>query len=275
MKTAFTAFLLLITTLGFSQKKGKEPIILISTEFGNIKVRLYKETPLHRDNFVKLVKDTFYDGLLFHRVIKNFMIQGGDPKSKNAAPDVMLGEGDVGYTIPAEIVPKYFHKKGVLAAARQGDDVNPGRASSGCQFYIVQGKVFTEQELTNVEARVNNQEKQKLFREILNRPEYASMRNRFIVNEQARNRDSLNVLIGIMDPIVDAEYKKKGEFKFTEEQRKAYMTVGGAPHLDGAYTVFGEVIDGLEVVDKIADVEKNKFDRPVKDVKMKMRKVRR
>jgi peptidylprolyl isomerase len=257
---------------GIAQKKEKETMVLISTSFGDIKVKLYNETPLHRDNFIKLVKDTFYNGTLFHRVIQNFMVQGGDPKSKNAQPEVMLGEGDVGYTIPAEIKPQFFHKKGVLAAARQGDDVNPSRASSGCQFYIVQGKVFTEAELTAIEARINQMTKQKLFGEFINRPENAALKNRFIANQQAQNQDSLNALGMLIEPMIQKELEQKGlNYKFNDEQKKAYTTIGGAPHLDGSYTVYGEVVEGLEVIDKIAAVEKNQFDRPKQDIKMTMK----
>lgn len=253
------------------QKKEKETMVLITTDLGDIKVKLYNETPLHRDNFIKLVKDTFYNGTLFHRVIQNFMIQGGDPQSRNAQPDIMLGNGDVGYTIPAEIRPELYHKKGALAAARQGDDVNPSRASSGCQFYIVQGKVFTEADLAGIEARVNMQNKQKIFGELINKPENAALKNRFITNQQAQNQDSLMLLTGIIEPMIEKELQKIGPHKITDEQKKIYTTIGGAPHLDGGYTVYGEVVEGLDVVDKIAAVEKNQFDRPKTDIKMKMK----
>jgi len=205
----FAFFFFIIT--GFIPKP-KDRIVLITTQFGDIKVRLFNETPNHRDNFIKLAKAKFYDGTLFHRVIKNFMIQGGDPISK--LPDSLskAGSSGPGYTLPAEIVPKYFHKKGVIAAARLGDAINPQKESSGSQFYIVQGKVFSDAELTNME-------------------------------------------------------KMTGK-TFTEEQRLAYTTVGGTPHLDGNYTVFGEVISGLDVVDKIAAVATLPGDRPKENVKM-------
>ena len=143
---------LLILVLAASCKNETEPIVKITTEYGDIKIRLYDKTPKHRDNFLKLVEEKFYDGLLFHRVINHFMIQGGDPTSKNAGPDVLLGEGDVDYRIDAEFVPEYFHKKGVLAAAREGDDTNPERKSSGAQFYIVQGNVYSPEQLENTAA---------------------------------------------------------------------------------------------------------------------------
>ena len=181
----------------------------LETTMGNIVVVLYNETPLHRDNFIKLVKEGYYDGVLFHRVIKDFMIQGGDGNSKTAGPDDMLGDGDPGYSIPAEFVyPQYFHKRGVLAAAREPDNVNPERRSSGSQFYIVTGRLFNSEGLKMMAQRIG---------------------------------------------------------KMTDEQIEAYTTVGGAPHLDGQYTVFGEVIEGMDVVDKIQYVRTNPFDRPLTD----------
>ena len=196
----------------------KETKLKIETSAGDIIVKLYNETPKHRDNFIKLAEEGTYEGTLFHRVIKDFMIQAGDPESKNAPKGKMLGAGDVGYTVPAEFVyPKYFHKKGALSAARQGDNVNPKKESSGCQFYIVTGKFFTEMEL-----------------------------------------DKMN--------------KEKG-IEFTPEQKEAYKLEGGTPHLDGNYTVFGEVIQGMKVVDKIQFVETNAEDRPTKNIKIKSMKL--
>ena len=196
----------------------KETKLKIETSAGDIIVKLYNETPKHRDNFIKLAEEGTYEGTLFHRVIKDFMIQAGDPESKNAPKGKMLGAGDVGYTVPAEFVyPKYFHKKGALSAARQGDNVNPKKESSGCQFYIVTGKFFTEMEL-------------------------------------------------------DKMTKEKG-IEFTPEQKEAYMLEVGTPHLDGNYTVFGEVIQGMKVVDKIQFVETNAEDRPTKNIKIKSMKL--
>lgn len=196
----------------------KEQKVLIETTAGNIVVKLYNETPLHRDNFIKLVKSKFYDGLLFHRVIADFMIQGGDPDSKKAQSNAMLGNGDVGYTIPAEFrTPEIFHKKGVLAAAREGDDVNPEKASSGCQFYIVVGKVFTDKDLNALQTK---------------------------------------------------KQKQDSTFVYTEKQRETYKTIGGTPHLDGNYTVFGEVVKGMDVVEKISKVKTNSADRPIEDVRI-------
>lgn len=190
----------------------KDTLVELTTDYGTMKLKLYKETPLHRANFLKLVQEGFYDSLLFHRVIKEFMIQGGDPQSRNAAPGQPLGSGSIGDRIPAEFVDTIFHKKGALAAARDG---NPQKASSSCQFYIVQGKTMSDQEIQMAEQRVG--------------------------------------------------------FKFSPAQVEAYKTVGGSPWLDRNYTVFGEVIEGLDVIDKIAAVQTAPGDRPLQDVRMKMR----
>ena len=211
---------LLFSNTAFSQQNNKTDkntamekvyYVQITTDFGTMKVKLYNETPLHRDNFVKLVSEGFYDSLLFHRVIKGFMIQGGDPQSKNAAAGAMLGGGDVGYRIPAEFNENLYHKKGVLAAAR---DNNPEKASSGCQFYIVQGKPMIENELQMAERRSGK--------------------------------------------------------PLSEAKRNDYKTIGGSAWLDGEYTVFGEVVEGLDVIDTVAAVPCGPMDRPATDLRMKI-----
>lgn len=235
----------------------------IKTSLGDIVVALYNDTPKHRDNFLKLVKEGYYDGVLFHRVIKDFMIQTGDGKSKTATKDEMLGAGDPGYTVPAEFVyPKYFHKKGALAAARTGDQVNPERASSGSQFYIVTGKVYDESELGMIEQRLEYGKKNAIFQKL-------AMAHRNEIIEMQRNGDQagLNKLQEELIPLVEAEYAQNPA-KLTPEQRQAYTTVGGTPHLDGEYTVFGEVVKGLDVVDKIQNVTTGANDRPVDDIKV-------
>ncbi len=235
----------------------------IKTSLGDIVVELYNETPKHRDNFVKLVKEGYYDGVLFHRVIKDFMVQTGDGKSKTATKDQMLGDGDPGYTIPAEFVyPKYFHKKGALAAARTGDQVNPERASSGSQFYIVTGRVYGDNEIYSIEQRLGQGKMQEIFNNL-------AMQHRDEIMTMQRNGDQagLQKLQEELIPQVEAEYAKN-PVKLTAEQRQAYTTVGGAPHLDGQYTVFGQVVSGLEVVDKIQNVTTGANDRPVDDVKI-------
>lgn len=194
---------------------AKNQKAVISTDFGDMTIILYDETPVHRDNFIKLASDGFFDGTLFHRVIKDFMIQGGDPESRSAAPNQPLGRGGPGYTLPAEFSPEFIHKKGALAAARQGDQMNPERRSSGSQFYIVQGKKVTPAEL----------------------------------NTHASRTGAI----------------------YTTDQIRIYEEIGGTPFLDNQYTVFGEVIEGLEVIDQIANVQTGGGNRPVQDVKMTVR----
>ena len=250
-------------------RSHKETVVLMETSLGNIKVKLYDDTPAHRDNFIKLVEEGYYDGTLFHRVINEFMIQGGDGTSKNAPPGKMLGTGDPGYTIPAEFVyPKYFHKRGALAAARQGDQVNPEKASSGSQFYIVTGKVFNPGQIDQLERQMQMQQEQSVFQSLAanHREEIMNMR---------RNRD-MQGLQALQDTLIaqtHEQIKKEGKRTLTQAQREAYTTVGGTPHLDGEYTVFGEVVDGMEVVDKIQQVETGSADRPKTDVKILKMKV--
>jgi len=231
-----------------------------------MKIRLYNQTPRHRDNFLSLIKNNFYDGMTFHRVIDEFMIQAGDPTTvisdKNRTDGI-----DINYTIPAEFHPDLFHKKGALAAARMGDDVNPYQASSSTQFYIVHGKVFNDQELEQLEERINNMRKQSLFFKNIKEEE-----------QKAFEKD---------EPLDYAEIQLAATLK-TEEQLKNYMpykippdhwatykVVGGTPHLDGSYTVFGEVVEGLDVIDRIAAVPTDKSDRPLDPIRMTIKKVRR
>jgi cyclophilin family peptidyl-prolyl cis-trans isomerase len=241
----------------------KRTLVKLETTMGNITVALYNETPKHRDNFIKLVKEGVYDSTLFHRVIKQFMIQAGDPDSKNASDTAMLGSGDVGYTIPAEFNPKFFHKKGVLAAARQGDDVNPEKASSGCQFYIVTGRKFTEPQLLGMENKINEQREEALFDSLARQhmKEIYKMRK---VGDNAGLLELQDTLEAQARELADKEEK----FRFTPEQIKAYSTVGGAPHLDGSYTVFGEVTEGMEVVENIEIAKTNRADRPVENIRI-------
>lgn len=241
----------------------KRTLVKLETTMGNITVALYNETPKHRDNFIKLVKEGVYDSTLFHRVIKQFMIQAGDPDSKNVSDTAMLGSGDVGYTIPAEFNPKFFHKKGVLAAARQGDDVNPEKASSGCQFYIVTGRKFTEPQLLGMENKINEQREEALFDSLARQhmKEIYKMRK---AGDNAGLLELQDTLEAQARELADKEEK----FRFTPEQIKAYSTIGGAPHLDGSYTVFGEVTEGMEVVDNIEIAKTNRADRPIENIRI-------
>ncbi len=271
MKKA-TVVLLTILVCGFvackSDKKAKdmseETKLKIETTAGDIVVKLYNETPQHRDNFIKLAENGTYEGTLFHRVIKDFMIQAGDPDSKNASKGQMLGAGDVGYTVPAEFVyPKYFHKKGALSAARQGDNVNPQKASSGCQFYIVTGKVYSDSALLNMEQQMNQMRFNNLFNTLASKHAKDIYKMR-----KAGDQEGLMNLQDTLIAQVERQLAGQPEFRFTPEQVKAYTTVGGTPHLDGEYTVFGEVLEGMDVVDKIQRVKTDRNDRPEEDVKI-------
>lgn len=212
-------FLALTIVVSASAKKEKRTKVEMLTSMGSITIELYNETPLHRDNFIKLVKEGYYNDLLFHRVIADFMIQGGDPDSKDAPEGKMLGEGGPGYTIEAEFrFPQLFHKRGVLAAAREGDNTNPEKRSSGSQFYIVWGQTFSRSDLEKITQRV--------------------------------------------------EQHSAGAIVFPDEVKKYYMKYGGTPHLDGSYTVFGEVTKGIEVVNAIQQVDTDNNDRPIEDVRI-------
>ena len=270
MKKTFISIFCILTLCSFiacgnKNKKNMEgTVLLLETSMGDIRLRLFDDTPKHRDNIVKLAKEGFYDGTLFHRVIKDFMVQAGDPKSKNASDTATLGSGDTGYTIPAEFVyPKYFHRRGVLAAARMGDDVNPKQESSGCQFYIVTGKKFSEAELDGLETQLNQQKLQATFDRLARQ----HMKEIFMMRKA-------NDTLGLKKLEDEVFEQAKAEvlahmFRFTDEQKKAYTTVGGAPHLDGQYTVFGEVIEGMDVVDAIQNVKTGRADRPVENVIIK------
>ena len=237
----------------------------ISTQLGDIVVRLYDETPAHRDNFIKLAKEGFYDGTIFHRVIKEFMIQGGDPDSKGAAKGKMLGAGDVGYTVPAEFNPALFHKRGALAAARQGDNVNPEKRSSGCQFYIVWGKKYSEGQMGQLAKQMKMQAEQQIFNSLV-------MEHKAEVMDMRRRRDQAG-LSALQDELVaqtEAIVKEKGLGIMSEEQKQVYTTIGGTPFLDGQYTVYGEVESGLDVVGDIQESVTDGNDRPVEDIVMKV-----
>lgn len=243
----------------------KEAKLRIETTAGDIVVKLYDETPKHRDNFIKLAENGTYEGTLFHRVIKDFMIQAGDPESKGAAKGKMLGAGDVGYTVPAEFVyPKLFHKKGALSAARQGDNVNPKKESSGCQFYIVTGKVYNDSTLLGMEQQMNHMRLNNAFNALAQK----HMKEIYKLRK-ANDQDGLMDLQEKLIAQAEAEVAKMPEFKFTPEQIEAYTTVGGTPHLDGEYTVFGEVLEGMDIVDRIQQVKTDRNDRPEEDVVIK------
>lgn len=266
---SLTAFLLIKP--GFAQTYAKETLV-ISTAYGEMKIKLFNETPQHRDNFLKLVKQGFYDSLLFHRVIEQFMIQGGDPYSKYAKSNVLLGDSDLHYTVPAEFNQKLFHKKGMLCAARESDDKNPAKASSACQFYIVQGRVLTPEDLKSYEYRINKNLLGRIASDlVLNDPAARRIMDRQHEFEKSGQADSARAEAKKLDAMAKAVYEKTEHYTFTPEQIKAYTTVGGTPHLDNNYTVFGEVISGLDVIDKIAALPTNRDNRPLTDVRMNIR----
>ncbi len=253
---------------GCAQHKSSDYVVTIKTNFGDMVAVLYDETPKHKENFIKLAKEKFYDSLLFHRVIQDFMIQGGDPNSKKAAPGQSLGNGGPGYTVEAEIRPWFYHEKGALSAARLGDNVNPAKASSGSQFYIVQGKRYTDDELIQLEQGMQYQRKNMALREVLFMPEYAALKDLVMQKQTAGDGAWLSSFFENADTLISKAKKSYTPFAFSDPQKQTYKTTGGAPHLDGEYTVFGKVISGLDVIDKIAAVEKAPGDRPVTDVRM-------
>ncbi|MFG6396478.1 MAG: peptidylprolyl isomerase [Muribaculaceae bacterium] len=251
-----------------AQTAGGDALVLLETSEGNIKVRLFGDTPKHRDNFLKLVKEGYYNGVLFHRVINEFMVQTGDPDSKNAPAGKALGAGGPDYTLEAEIVyPKHYHKRGALAAARQGDQVNPERRSSGSQFYIVTGKAYNDSTLKQMERQLQMMQKQQIFNELTKQHKDSIMAMR-------RNRDQAG-LQKLQDELVAITEQKAAEnpAALTSEQREVYATQGGTPHLDNQYTVFGEVVEGMDVVDKIEKAETDGRDRPVSDIRIISAKV--
>ena len=231
----------------------KDVLITISTPYGDMKAILYDETPLHKKNFIELSESGKFDSTIFHRVIENFMIQGGDVN--------LIREDEVDYTIPAEFNEKLFHRKGEIAAARMGDDVNPDKESSGCQFYIVHGKVYKEDELTlDINALYGG------VRRLLQEDEYSDMRQKF-VDAQNDPEETQKLAISLSE-VCEEKYGIKINKDVSENVLKAYTTVGGVPHLDGAYTVFGRIVEGLDIIDKIAAVETGSADKPVEDVPM-------
>jgi peptidyl-prolyl cis-trans isomerase B (cyclophilin B) len=256
--------LLLLCFIVFSGcAQEKDFVVTIKTPYGEMIAILYDETPKHKQNFIKLARQHYFDSLLFHRVIEGFMIQGGDPDSKKASKGQMLGRGGPGYTVDAEFNPKYFHEKGALSAARLGNEQNPTKASSGSQFYIVHGSKVTEEDV-RIDPVKFNQAMQQFFQNPANQSTYDTIAKLYQSGDSKGAQDFILKL----KPRVEKQTGIKTEHEVSPEKVKAYTTVGGAPQLDGDYTVFGKVIKGLDVLDKIATLPKDQFDRPVDDVRM-------
>ncbi|HNT49862.1 MAG TPA: peptidylprolyl isomerase [Cyclobacteriaceae bacterium] len=262
--------LTLIACIGLlllSQCSGNknDTVITIKTNYGNMVAILYDETPKHKENFIKLAKEGYYNDLLFHRIIQGFMIQGGDPDSKNATPGQPLGMGGPGYTVEAEINPKFFHEKGSLSAARLGDQQNPGKASSGSQFYIVQGTIVrqTDADGLRIDQAKLSSSFQKIIQDPNNQPLIDSLNQLYMTGDMQAYQRKIYSLVPRIEKMTGQKIYKE----VSPEKLKAYTTVGGAPHLDGEYTVFGKIISGLDVIDKIAAVPTEQ-ERPVEDVSM-------
>jgi len=254
----FSVFMVIMSSCA----QNKDYVVTIKTRYGDMVAILYDETPKHKENFIKLAREHYYDSTLFHRVIEGFMIQGGDPDSKDAMPGQPLGRGGPGYTVDAEINPKFIHERGALSAARLGNQQNPEKASSGSQFYIVQGTVMTEAELKLDQAKLDAA-MQQFFQNPVNRPAYDSL----VASYQSGDMKIYQEMLLKLKPRVEKETGIKSDREVSPEKLKVYTTVGGAPSLDGEYTVFGKVIKGIEVVDKIAAVEKN-GERPREDIRV-------
>lgn len=251
-------FLLLVSCAEKPLDPNKPVYVKIATNMGDVTVVLYDDTPLHRDNFVQLCQRHEYDGMLFHRIIKEFVVQCGDPKSKERQPGVFYGDGDGGFTVPAEILPKYFNKRGALIDAKEGDDVNPERVSAGTHFCFIQGKVLNDEELAAKEARINEIRRNWL---------YYKFRKQLIAENPVLAADSLATELEAQASIlVEDTLAEMGPYVIPAEQREVYKTLGGVPHLDSSVTIFGEVVEGLDIVEKMSLVETDKNDRPVKDV---------
>jgi peptidyl-prolyl cis-trans isomerase B (cyclophilin B) len=265
----FGISLFLVTACAQNPKNNKkESVVTMKTSYGDMVAILYDETPKHKANFIKLAKAKFYDSLLFHRVKQDFMIQGGDPDSKKAAAGQPLGRGGPGYTVDAEFNPTLYHERGALAAARLGGAANPTKASSGSQFYVVQGKKASEAELKQLEQNVQMTRKNEYLRDIIMMPKYEALRTLIAEKNQAQDVAWLNSFFEKSDTLIQKEKPGYKPFEFSPEQRTTYSTIGGVPFLDGDYTVFGKVIKGLEVIDKIAAQPKNAADRPTEDIRM-------
>lgn len=280
----FLPLLLIISSLNSCKEKGNgdwqeglkvatevenpddDFLLSLTTKYGVMKIVLFKETPIHRANFIKLVRQHYYDSLLFHRVVKGFMIQGGDPESRFAEPNTSLGKGEIGDKLPAEINYKYFHRKGALAMARQGDNVNPEKESSSCQFYIVQGRKYTKEGL--LDKRTDYKKVNEYFISLMEDPEYSRIASAYAQLGERGDAAGQKRLMKKCIPLMEKKYDVKLLEVPTRKERLAYTSVGGTPFLDREYTVFGQVVEGMNIIDSIANEKVNRQKRPINDVKM-------
>ena len=254
----FTCLLLLVSCADKSLDPGKPVYVKIATNMGDVTVVLYDDTPLHRDNFIKLCQSNAQDGVLFHRIIKDFVVQGGDPESKAHKPGVLYGDGDGGYTVPAEIRPNHFNKRGALIDAKESDQVNPQRASAGTQFCFIQGRLWKDEELDGIEERINNTRRNWLYYKFRSQ---LKKQNPELAADDKKDELHLQATLMAQDTLVTMQ-----AMKIPAEHREVYKKIGGSPHLDGSVTIFGEVVEGLDIVEKMSLVETDDNDRPLKDV---------
>jgi len=257
-KKLYLAPFVFLLLLSCGETKDNSRYLKITTEKGEIVIKLYNQTPKHRDNMLKLAGEKFFDGQIFHRVIDKFVVQGGDPSTKISQPDSLYGNTDSGYLIDAEIVDSLIHKRGALGMAREGDEINPEKKSSGSQFYIVTGKIFTNEQLDELEKKLTSKKKANLYKKLLE--------EKILESQKTGKVDTISISLDV-SAIFDSVWDSYPKFIFTEKQRKNYSTIGGIPHLDGNYTVLGEVTKGMEIVDEISKAQTDQNDRPFKDIK--------
>ncbi len=268
MKNLFFLVLLFFSISTFGAKKYR--LVEIETNVGTFKVKLYTNTPKHSEQFLALAKKEHYNGVLFHRIIENFMIQGGASDSKGALAGKMLGDSDLGYTIESEFLPENCHIKGALAAARQGDGVNPEKRSSAEQFYIVQGETYTDTQLDQIEKQKLAVAKNKLGEQL-----YKSYKQEHMNYVQRGQKVKIDSLVNLINQKIEEKFTSSNPYKFTPEVRELYKSVGGTPFLDGDYTVFGEIVEGMDILEKIAKVQTDKNDRPLEDIIILSTKLKR
>ncbi|MGI6343058.1 MAG: peptidylprolyl isomerase [Bacteroidales bacterium] len=271
MKKIFILIASLLIIAVSCKKDSQKDKVRIDTEFGSIIIQLYDSTIVHKQNFIEMVEAGVYNDATFHRIIENFMIQGGNIENNKNFTDKQVIDSISNKTVPFEVYPTYIHKRGALAAARMPDEVNPTKASSATQFYIVQGTKFTNNQLTDMELQYERYTKQNIFTALISEEGREYDLNIFNQAIKENNVEAINQLLIKYRDAIEVRYMKMKPFRLNQHQRNVYTSIGGAPHLDGEYTVFGEVISGMEVVDSIAKQAKDNADQPLKEIKMKIK----